>query len=226
MIKIIDWKLVNSIIDISFKTPLVVYGEISLFDESKIQLLSANEISRGKKMHLIESKVFFASHICLRQLLSAFLNINPDELKFNTTQNGKPYLNNSDLHFNMSHSKTAFAIAISKKKVGIDIEDVNININTNDIAKYAYSEAEQLYCSQIENFRAFNEIWTLKEAFLKAEGLGLTDNLPEIDVIKTNNVIQQNEYKNLSFETPNHEIGSIVYKQNQADFNFYFIKKL
>ena len=99
------------------------------------------------------------------------------DINIKLNSNGKPYLDGvSDLFFNISHSEGMVMCAISDKEVGCDIEalrDFDI-----EIAKRFFCDEEY---EQILNCKTKNEqndmflrLWTLKESFLKATGLGLS----------------------------------------------------
>lgn len=88
---------------------------------------------------------------------------------------GKPSILNKEIHFNISHSGTWVVLAASDFPVGIDIEEKK-KININLIMK-AFNENEINYIetksSEFEKLEAFYRIWTRKESYLKALGIGL-----------------------------------------------------
>lgn len=94
-------------------------------------------------------------------------------------ENGKPYiLNNSNLFFNMSHSGKYAVCAFSSVPLGVDIEEIlPIDIQ---LAKdyYCYHEYQDILKGP-DNARIqhFYQYWVLKESFLKATGLGLSQPL-------------------------------------------------
>ncbi|KAB1158709.1 4'-phosphopantetheinyl transferase superfamily protein [Tenacibaculum aiptasiae] len=84
---------------------------------------------------------------------------------------GKPYFENSNFGFNISHSGEYIVCIISteeKNNLGIDIEEVNpIEF---DSFKNVFSEKEK---REISNYKSFYTFWTRKEAVVKADGRGL-----------------------------------------------------
>lgn len=124
-----------------------------------------------------------------------------EKLTLKTTENGKPYIENSDIHFNISHCKDWVVCAIHNKPIGIDIEKIRpINLK---IAKRFFTADEQNYVfSRIpkeEDFdktadsdmlKRFFEVWTGKEAYLKYKGTGITDNLNAL-YVNENNLITE-----------------------------------
>ena len=96
------------------------------FFKQKINLLSRKEIER---YHLIKhsqtKKRFLFSHIALRQILSLYLQIAPQDIEIKFGEFGKPYIKkSSSLFFNMSHAENLTLVAVSNSEVGIDVEFV------------------------------------------------------------------------------------------------------
>lgn len=100
--------------------------------------------------------------------------------EFERTENGKPYAGGTAF-FNISHSGSFAAIAVSDCEVGVDIERIR-NVNLGIAEKFSGGERE--YIQSAENpQKAFFEIWTAKEAYLKKCGTGLTVPLDSFSVI-------------------------------------------
>lgn len=95
------------------------------------------------------------------------------ELEFQYTEHGKPYLDG--IHFNLSHSEDRVMCVLSEKEVGCDVEKMaGLNLQ---FAKRFFAEQEyENICSkesEEERRKTFYRIWTLKESFMKATGLGM-----------------------------------------------------
>lgn len=97
---------------------------------------------------------------------------------FTVDRRGKPGLGppHSSLHFNLSHTKGLLAVAVtSGHPVGIDVE--TIEPRSEDIARRFFAPEE---VSLLESTPAdrrvtlFTTLWTLKEAYMKAHGDGLS----------------------------------------------------
>ena len=127
------------------------------------------------------------SDMLLRQVLSEKTGIDPKALIFGLSENGKPYLESPDCHFNISHSGDMVALAVnSEHPVGIDIE--KIKPVSARIAKRVFSEEDSRFVfessvipdGQLEDREAllrFFKVWTYKEAFVKMTGEGISDNI-------------------------------------------------
>lgn len=115
------------------------------------------------------------------------------------SQEGKPFfLNNTSLHFSISHNNNYIAICFSEKEIGIDIE--NKRKAKLEIAKRFLHKKEAEYLSSISDQEsldiAFTKIWTLKEAYVKCIGTGIANTFntfyitlePEIEIHNSKDV--------------------------------------
>ncbi|NJL59723.1 MAG: 4'-phosphopantetheinyl transferase superfamily protein [Desulfobacteraceae bacterium] len=93
---------------------------------------------------------------------------------------GRPYINNSNLDFNISHSGQYVVCAITEHgKIGIDIEQIK-PIDLSGFEKYmTLTEWEEIRQSEMP-YHAFYSYWTKKESVLKACGYGLSVPLNKI----------------------------------------------
>lgn len=99
---------------------------------------------------------------------------------------GKPFLTGG-LNFNISHSGDYVCVAFSNKDVGIDLEQIT-PIDLDSVLQYLHEdEREYISEAKIPN-EAFFKVWTRKEAFLKAKGCGLVQNMNSKNCL--NNVIE------------------------------------
>lgn len=131
--------------------------------------------------------LYTKAHVALRQLLSACTGIAPQDLAFATNAWGKPELAHpaSGPHFNLSHSGTKILIALSATgPVGIDIEQIR-PAPPYEIAPEAFSAEERNLLARTppqDRGDVFYQLWTRKEALVKAIGRGLDLNLQDITV--------------------------------------------
>jgi len=83
---------------------------------------------------------------------------------------GKPFLKNSkNIDFNITHSGNWVACAIDTNNIGIDIEQIK-DINLTDFEEILSTEETDYINGSQENFY---QIWTLKESYIKALGVGV-----------------------------------------------------
>ncbi len=91
---------------------------------------------------------------------------------------GKPYIEGRpNLHFNISHSGNYVVCAIAPDSVGIDIQ-LHKDIDFEKVRKKAFrpEEIQEMEKSQDPKSYFFNR-WTLKEAWLKWKGIGISRDL-------------------------------------------------
>lgn len=83
---------------------------------------------------------------------------------------GKPFAVNSTFSFNPSHSSSMIALYVSdlSDAVGCDIQRCDRKYSEQEIAKLAFEEDEISWFQ--ENNISFFLMWSMKEAFAKADG--------------------------------------------------------
>ena len=88
---------------------------------------------------------------------------------------GKPIiLNQPNLYFNQSHSQDLYALTWADHVIGIDIEPLNRQANFDQLAERYFHPAEQAYWSAYgQSAKLWLKIWTIKEAIVKAHGIGI-----------------------------------------------------
>ena len=145
--------------------------------------LSPDEHERaGRFVFDDDRESFVAAHALLRETLSAFANVPPPEWRFSTGPHGKPELAGAhagiDLAFNLAHTRGVVACAVGRGvRVGVDVEPLAQRVDTLDLARRFFSPSEILAleaCGEDERHVRFVELWTLKEAYVKAVGEGLS----------------------------------------------------
>jgi 4'-phosphopantetheinyl transferase len=149
--------------------------------------LSEDEKERAARFHFAADRDrFIAAHGCLRSVLARYLHGGPDQFSFSTNSHGKPALDGHKLEFNLSHSGDFALIAIAQEsKVGVDVERIRSGISSHMIAQryFSPSEFEELQSLPLEQREtAFFTCWTRKEAYIKAQGQGLSLPLESFDV--------------------------------------------
>ena len=90
-----------------------------------------------------------------------------------TTPRGKPYFEDSPLHFSISHTKRHAFCALSDVPLGLDAEELDRAIDLR-LAEKILSPAEKLRFQAADDQRvALLRLWVLKEADAKRSGMGL-----------------------------------------------------
>jgi 4'-phosphopantetheinyl transferase len=149
------------------------------------EMLDLEERRRHASFHFENDRHrYLVTRALVRTTLSRYAERTPADWSFSRTDYGKPHVANgaSDvqgLSFNVSHAGNLAALAIAwNRSVGIDVENVaGRRSAVFDIAKRYFSGIEAAALSAQPRGRRhdrFFEYWTLKEAYIKARGMGLS----------------------------------------------------
>ncbi|WP_386082540.1 4'-phosphopantetheinyl transferase family protein [Vreelandella sp. F11] len=144
------------------------------------RLLSRAEWQRAQRLrHHADVVRAVATRAALRRLLSAHTGIAPEKLVFTQSAYGKPALENAGgPAFNVSHSGHVALIALAPGgAVGVDIERCRSEAELAPLQGLVLSPSEQL-----DHALPFMERWVVKEAVLKALGLGIADHLRALSI--------------------------------------------
>lgn len=128
---------------------------------------------------------FTAAHALKRVMLTAAAGgaVTPAAWRFETGAYGKPKISGAEApHFNLSHCEGAVACAVSHDtEVGVDVECLDRRAPI-ELAGSHFATSECAWLEQQpEALRpiGFFRLWTLKEAYIKATGLGLSQRLDD-----------------------------------------------
>ncbi len=157
-----------------------------LNDSSTEECLNKEEVERRQRFRVPEkARAFAVARTRLRQILSRYLNLRPEDIAFQVNANGKPYLDGISTYFNLSHSGSWGLCALSQDAdIGVDLEAVNRGLNSLPLAARFFSEAENIWLRSMNDQRRsrhFFRLWTRKEAWLKGKGGGFSELNLELD---------------------------------------------
>jgi 4'-phosphopantetheinyl transferase len=147
--------------------------------------LSPEETDRSRRFRFSRDRHgFVAAHGFLRLAVSRYLGVDPCDLEFDAGASGKPRLadaGSEDLRFNLAHTDGMALIAVTRgREVGVDIERIKPGFDWAELAPRYFSAPERAGLDALpapQRSRAGYEIWTRKEAWVKAVGTGLTTDL-------------------------------------------------
>jgi 4'-phosphopantetheinyl transferase len=152
------------------------------------EMLDQDELARATRFHFEHDRLrFIAGRGLLRQILARYLETAPTAVQFGYSANGKPYLlPASALHFNLSHACEVLIVAVTRgRQLGVDVEVLPLDAADDRVEKLVFCSAEQAALKRVdatEHPRLFARLWTRKEAYIKADGRGMTLRLDHIDV--------------------------------------------
>lgn len=193
--------------DFSFSSLILSDNQVNIYivplDKSPFSLeylssiLSEDERKRSDRYKFLSDKNKFI--ICrgmLRVILSKYLDIPPDLIKFDYTDKGKPFIKDTNLSFNLSHSQQLAVYAISVNEfLGIDLEYLGKNTDFEAIAKRFFTSREYEFIKGLnerDKKEVFLRLWTRKEAYLKAIAQGIANGLDQVEFDLKLNIMRIN----------------------------------
>lgn len=171
--------------------------------------------------HPAQAKFYQQSHCLLRILLGQLINQSPEKLCFSATTHGKPQLAQHQLEFNISHSQHWLAIALATAPVGVDIE-FTAQAPARPwlaLARRFFTANEYLHLSKQpadQLAHAFFQLWTQKEAVLKAHGGGISAGLQRLDLLTHLHSLDEQFYKT-EYSQPFPELHCAVSLQSKTE---------
>lgn len=145
------------------------------------RLLSADEAARSRRfVSESDRREFLIAHAFVRTVLSKYADVLPSAWRFAPDPKGRPAIVNAGsppLEFNLSHTKGLAACVVARvREVGVDVEDLGRRTAAESVAG-AYFSPDEVAALEAQppdrRGERFLELWTLKEAYVKARGLGL-----------------------------------------------------
>jgi len=125
---------------------------------------------------------YFGGRVLTRAALSSYTNVPERAWRFSANAHGRPAIaepvGHRALHFNLSHTTGAAVLAVgSMAGIGIDIEAVDRQVDIEGIGRRVFTAAENAWVASGRDEAAlqrFFQLWTLKEAYMKARGRGFS----------------------------------------------------
>jgi 4'-phosphopantetheinyl transferase len=125
---------------------------------------------------------YLAAHALLRQMLTAHAGMGPPDWRFEAGPHGRPELATGQtphpIRFSLSHTQGMVACAMTLQcAIGVDVEattrrETDIELIVSHFAPHEIATLNA--CATEHRWPLFLDFWTLKEAYVKALGLGLS----------------------------------------------------
>jgi 4'-phosphopantetheinyl transferase len=152
----------------------------SLFDAYEA-LLAPDERARKDRYHFEHSRrEYLLTRALVRATLSRYAAVAPAAWTFRQNSYGRPEIDAEEhrwIHFNLSNTRGLVAILVARDlEVGVDVEDTERNGDSVGVADRFFSpfEVAALHAlPEAQRRGRFFDYWTLKEAYIKARGMGL-----------------------------------------------------
>jgi 4'-phosphopantetheinyl transferase len=154
-------------------------------------ILSQTELERAARFHFdTHRNRFVVGRAVLRSLLGRYLQTQPATLEFVYGAHGKPALAgalaNSGWQFNLAHSENLALLAVTRGgSIGVDVEYLRALPDADQLVARFFSAREQFAFKRLpaaQKTAAFFNLWTRKEAWLKATGDGIGHLLNQVEV--------------------------------------------
>lgn len=168
-------------------------GEVDLYilhddDRAAVPRLTEALLSSDESMRLaalarpVVRREFLLARVLVRSILSNYAPVDPPEWRFVVGEHGKPEIEPRvglpPLRFNLAHTTGMFALAVTcTHDVGVDVEWLGRRVGASRMATRFFAQEEArdvLSLAESDQTERFLIYWTLKEAYVKARGLGLT----------------------------------------------------
>jgi len=157
-----------------------VGDNVTATDRYVRELLSDDERQHLNGYRIREAaERYIVTRALVRSVLSHRLGIPGPVIKVSRTDTGKPVLT-AGVHFNVSHSGDLVLLAVSEQRpVGVDVERKRPVVKVRALSQRWLSDRERASLERlrslgIDESDSFLRIWSLKEAQLKALGVGIS----------------------------------------------------
>jgi 4'-phosphopantetheinyl transferase len=144
--------------------------------------LSSEEREQASRFRFAnDRRNFELAHGLCRYVLARHLSCGPQEVEFETGHRGKPAprrsLHGSRFRFSISHTTGLVGIAVSEsREIGFDLEDIVRPVEPKTLGLEVFTHEEMssmIRLPDVEQVERFFRLWVLKEAYIKARGLGM-----------------------------------------------------
>lgn len=168
--------------------PLVAGAEVV---EAISACLSQEERDRAARLrHAHDNRNYTVARSALRWLIGRYLDVDPGGIRFEYGPHGKPSLAQGlarvDLRFNLSHTGNQALVAFYVgRAIGVDLELAGRALDAKALIRRFGAPAERAAIEALapsEQRQRFLELWTCKEAWLKATGLGIAAGLERVEI--------------------------------------------
>ncbi|MBQ8489790.1 MAG: 4'-phosphopantetheinyl transferase superfamily protein [Pseudobutyrivibrio sp.] len=120
--------------------------------------------------------------LLVRKVVNETTGVGVEEQCYLKSENGKPWISNSNIKFNLSHSDRKIITGVCDEELGVDVE--KIQEAPFQIMKMVFHNNEIEYVNNSQDSdrsRRFYKIWTRKEAYCKCSGSGIDDKIKMLD---------------------------------------------
>ena len=148
------------------------------------------------------------AHAMLSEVLPAYAEEKGIQLtaplRFSENAMGKPYLMDCDaVHFNLSHCKGLAVCLLSTFECGVDVEPKR-TLRENVVRRVCSRAEKTALSAEEDKDLLFTQLWTLKEAYVKAVGIGISYPMREVSFVLRGRAVRCNrpgaEFRQILYE--------------------------
>ncbi len=196
-------------------------------------VLSVDERRRAGRLRSENDKRrFVISRGLLRENLGNYMGAAPAEIVFTYNDHGKPDIksehNPKNIKFNVSHSRNLAIYAIClEREIGVDLEYIRDVSSADKIINRFFTNEEKDYFNSLPEYRkkmAFFRLWTRKEAYSKAKGMGIGLPLKEFDfnlIPDSTEKQTESKWSLIDIEVDSHYLAALATEGNNLEIHSY-----
>jgi len=182
-----------------------------LLEQKLLEALPTEKQEKIRRFfHRADALRCMTADILSRYMICRTLAIKNSEIQLNVNPFGKPLLSeDTGCHFNQSHSGQWVVGILATSPCGIDVEeirDADMDVAEHCFAKQEFHDLQRIPAQRRGEY--FFDLWTLKESYVKAIGLGLSVPLDSFAIRK--------QSAGISLQTK-HEFRDCRFKQYPVD---------
>jgi phosphopantetheinyl transferase len=192
--------------------------------------LAWDELERARRFKfMLDTQRYMRCRGLLRALVGAYAGRPPSAVVFTYASAGKPRLasNHYNLCFNVSHTEGTAVLAFARSEVGVDIENIHAAEIAEEVAELFAGKDEFGHISELpanERQKAVLQLWTRKEALLKAAGTGMIADLCSVQAGIRSTIVtarlpcsMQDDWAVEDIERAPDIVGAIAYPRGTQD---------
>jgi 4'-phosphopantetheinyl transferase len=156
-------------------------------------LMTPDEFARCQNFRFErDRRMFVATRALARTVLSRYAAVAPGDWRFAIGEHGKPRIANPKvtprIYFNLANTPglVVCAVSIAHELVGVDVERIDRKLEVLGLGERYFSPSEFRALKGLpstEQPRRFVILWTLKESYIKARGVGLSQPLDQFSLL-------------------------------------------
>lgn len=232
-----NWQMPPSILLLNDQMTHVWQVDLDLAEESVNDLkslLSDDEITKGDRFHFAHHRRrYIVARGMLRKILGRYLEVKPDQIEFQYTDKGKPFLSSkkhtNNFQFNLSHSeeKAIYGVTLNRW-IGVDIEKQRPIKDILALTNRFFCPQEAALIQSLpdeERAQIFFQLWTAKEAYLKGMGTGISGGLDQVALRWCKDQLKplptQDHWSLLSFIIEKNYLGAVAIEGKEGIVQYY-----